>query len=935
MSRATAEWQKGLQEFLNFAFQDDNPGDNAPCPCRRCLNVVHKTRSEVQSDLLRNGFDESYIQWVYHGEDSDDDNVTEGVGADDVTNDGAVVRNMINSLLRGTNPEATSSTHEDNYADNSGTFTEDGNVTATEAEGRKNEEPNECAKAFFNLLKDAEKELYPGCKEVTKLSFIVRLFQIKCMFGMSNKALEAILELFSLVLPKDHYIPNSLEKVQKVIRDLGLDYQKIHACFNDCVLFRKEYADLDECPICHESRWKEGSSTTSEANSSCRTKRRIPRKILRYFPLTPRLQRLYMTETTSSHMKWHKEGRVSDDTMRHPADSLAWKHFDDIHTQFASDVRNVRLGLASDGFNPFGIMSVSYTTWPVILIPYNLPPWLCMKQSYWIMSMLIPGPKSPGNNIDVYLQPLIDELKELWSNGVLTWDAGKKENFRMRAALLWTINDYPAYGMLSAWSTKGKLACLCCHKDTDYFWLKFWHKYCYMGHRRFLPLTHKWRRNKECFNNKVEKRAAPVPLTGDEVLKQYESFDQVIFGRATKKRKRDEETRSYNWRKKSIFFQLPYWETLLVRHNLDVMHIEKNICDSVLSTFLDMEGKSKDNLKARLDMQFMGIREDQHPLVQNDKYILPPACYTLSKDEKTYLCKFLEGVKMPDGYASNIRRCVDVKGCKVSGLKTHDCHVIFQKLLPIAIRKILPEKVVVPLIELSKFFNAICSKELNDEDLKKLSISISETLCELEMIFPPAFFDIMMHLPIHLAEEARLGGPVCSRWMYPIERYLRTLKGYVRNKAHPEGSIAEGYVAEECMTFCSRFLDNIDTKLNRPERHESATINEPPSGLSIFSTIDRNKKGFTFELLSKNDMKQIRHYLLTNCEEATPWVKYDIFVLFSLMSCSLILFTQPIYSSCSEHIDELKIKNPRNIQKRHKDEFVDWFENKVRMIYIF
>lgn len=247
----------------------------------------------------------------------------------------------------------------------------------------------------------------------------------------------------------------------------------------------------------------------------------------------------------------------------------------------------------------------------------------------------------------------------------------------------------------------------------------------------------------------------------------------------------------------------------------------------------------------------------------------------------------------------------------------------------------MPEKVVVPLIELSKFFNAICSKELNDEDMKKLSISISETLCELEMIFPPAFFDIMMHLPIHLAEEARLGGPVCYRWMYPIERYLRTLKGYVRNKAHPEGSIAEGYVAEECMTFCSCFLDNIDTKLNRPERHESATINEPPSGLSIFSTIDRNKKGFTFELLSKNDMKQIRHYLLTNCEEATPWVKYDIFVLFSLMSCSLILFTQPIYSSCSEHIDELKIKNPRNIQKRHKDEFVDWFENKVRMIYIF
>jgi hypothetical protein len=97
------------------------------------------------------------------------------------------------------------------------------------------------------------------------------------------------------------------------------------------------------------------------------------------------------------------------------------------------------------------------------------------------------------------------------------------------------------------------------------------------------------------------------------------------------------------------------------------------------------------------------------------------------------------------------------------------------------------------------------------------------------MIFPPAFFDIMMHLPIHLAEEAKLGGPVCYRWMYPIERYLRTLKGYVRSKAYPEGSIAEGYILDECMTFCSRFLEDVDTKMKRPERHESATVNEPPS----------------------------------------------------------------------------------------------------------
>ena len=99
---------------------------------------------------------------------------------------------------------------------------------------------------------------------------------------------------------------------------------------------------------------------------------------------------------------------------------------------------------------------------------------------------------------------------------------------------------------------------------------------------------------------------------------------------------------------------------------------------------------------------------------------------------------------MPDGFSSNIRRCVDANACKVSGLKTHDYHIILQKLLPLVIRKILPEDVVTPLIHLSRFFTALCSKELV-EDLDKLSISIKETLCRLEMAFPPAFFDIMIH----------------------------------------------------------------------------------------------------------------------------------------------------------------------------------------------
>jgi hypothetical protein len=112
--------------------------------------------------------------------------------------------------------------------------------------------------------------------------------------------------------------------------------------------------------------------------------------------------------------------------------------------------------------------------------------------------------------------------------------------------------------MLSGWSMKGKFACPYCHKDNDYIWLKYGSKNCYMGHRRFLPMNHRWRQNKISFNNMVETRESPVPLTREQVLQQYENFEKVKFGKTSKKRKHhEEETRWHNWRKKS-FFELPY-----------------------------------------------------------------------------------------------------------------------------------------------------------------------------------------------------------------------------------------------------------------------------------------------------------------------------------------------------------------------------------------
>ena len=137
------------------------------------------------------------------------------------------------------------------------------------------------------------------------------------MCGISNSAMEQILHLICLVLPEGHCVPNTMDKIRKVVRDLGLSYKKIHACFNDCVLFRGEYEKLDKCPICEESRWEHTNSEgTDDVEDGGVKKKKVPHKILRYFPLILRLQRLYMNNTTLTYMRWHAKELVKDGKVR-------------------------------------------------------------------------------------------------------------------------------------------------------------------------------------------------------------------------------------------------------------------------------------------------------------------------------------------------------------------------------------------------------------------------------------------------------------------------------------------------------------------------------------------------------------------------------------------------------------------------------------------
>ena len=113
-------------------------------------------------------------------------------------------------------------------------------------------------------------------------------------------------------------------------------------------------------------------------------------------------------------------------------------------------------------------------------------------------------------------------------------------------------------------------------------------------------------------------------------------------------------------------------------------------------------------------------------------------------------------------------RCVDATEMRMSGMKSHDCHIFMQRLLPIAVRELLPKEVWEPITELCLFFRELTATTLNENDLIRMDKDIAVILCKLERIFPPSFFDSMEHLTY----EARIAGPVQYRWMYPFERYV-------------------------------------------------------------------------------------------------------------------------------------------------------------------
>jgi len=207
-------------------------------------------------------------------------------------------------------------------------------------------------------------------------------------------------------------------------------------------LYRKEFEGLHKCLRCGVSRYKVKDNDGDEEDM----KKGPPAKVLWYLPIIPRLRCFFFANVKDvKNLTWHANGRICDGLLRHAIDSPQWKKVNFLYPEFGSDLRNLKLGLATHGMNPYGNLSSKHSSWSVLLIICNFSYWLCMKRKYMMLSMMISGPRQPKNDIDVYLSPLIEDLRLLWDEDIEDFDACEKVNFNLRALLFFTINDFPTH----------------------------------------------------------------------------------------------------------------------------------------------------------------------------------------------------------------------------------------------------------------------------------------------------------------------------------------------------------------------------------------------------------------------------------------------------------------------------------------------------------
>ena len=275
-SRLSKDYELGVENFIKFGFSNTT-SSYIRCPCLKCGNCEKHSRKGVRDHLYVNGIDESYKFWFWHGEE------------------------LPNSSFYDESSKFDTHTCEDQDV---GSVKEMIEVA--------HEEYSKDPTGFEKLLIDAEKPLYEGCKKYTKLSTLVKLYNLKVRYGWSDTSFSELLETLKEILPNTNELPNSLYEAKKTLGALGMEYEKIHACPNNYCLYRKEFANAIECHECCQSRWKNVKDTNER-------RKQIPSKVIWYFPIIPRFKRLFRSIECAENLTWHSTERINAGKLRHPA----------------------------------------------------------------------------------------------------------------------------------------------------------------------------------------------------------------------------------------------------------------------------------------------------------------------------------------------------------------------------------------------------------------------------------------------------------------------------------------------------------------------------------------------------------------------------------------------------------------------------------------
>ena len=287
VDRRSGQFASGLHEFLRVADANKRKGF-ASCPCSDCKNKKSYSNSKtIQAHLLQWGFMPSYNCWTQHGErgvimedneeeEDNDNSYHEFYGRYGDTS-------MEEAEGEADQGEAEEEAHDEPTDD----------LGQTIADARRDCESEKEREKFDKMLEDHNKLLYPTCENGhKKLGTTLDLLQWKAENGVSDRAFEKLLQKLKSLLPKDNVLPATTYEAKKVVCPLGLEVHKIHACINDCILYRGEYENLDACPVCTALRYKIRRDDPGDVEGEP-PRKRVPAKVMWYAPIIPRLKRLF------------------------------------------------------------------------------------------------------------------------------------------------------------------------------------------------------------------------------------------------------------------------------------------------------------------------------------------------------------------------------------------------------------------------------------------------------------------------------------------------------------------------------------------------------------------------------------------------------------------------------------------------------------------